>query len=245
MIKTDDGSWTLYSCSDKEAFHSESGAVAESRLVFVQNSGIQKTVTEKERVRVLEIGYGTGLNFLLTVATAVESQGSIDYVAFDNLLLNSNLLHQLQYDHWLPSELAAFYQAWMEWHNRVSIWHASVDTDTEPAKQFTFDYAMASKSAIALSLCIADVTKIDFRSFPKFDAIYLDAFSPQTTPQLWSPQMLQQWSDCLTIGGRLVTYCVKAEIQHRLSNAGLTVCKTPGPIGGKREVLIAEKVAIR
>ncbi len=73
------------------------------------------------------------------------------------------------------------------------------------------------------------------------DAVYFDAFSPQTSPELWTVEVFQAMYGLLKPRGRLVTYCVKRSVQDGLRQVGFDVCKTPGPSGGKREVLVAVK----
>ena len=73
------------------------------------------------------------------------------------------------------------------------------------------------------------------------DLVYLDAFSPDASPELWTEPFLGQLHRILKPGGKLATYCVKSEIQKRLRTSRFRVQCLPGPEGGKRQVLLAEK----
>ena len=74
-----------------------------------------------------------------------------------------------------------------------------------------------------------------------YDVIYYDAFAPEKQPELWSAELLGRVARSLRRGGVLSTYCAKGEVRRRLQQAGLTVQRTPGPPGGKREILQARR----
>lgn len=222
VVVTDDGSRTLYSVDDNETFHSESGALAESRLVFLENSGVPSLIKQSSApVQVLEIGYGTGLNFLLTADAAIKTASGLEYTAIDSRKIESQVIEQLEFNHLIESE--ELYVTWLEWN------HKELDDGNFQFKK------------IDLQLIVGDATDVDWKENHLFDAIYLDAFSPETTPELWTADFFLNLSSALKPGCRLVTYCVKSEIQRRLTVSGFNVHKTAGPRSGKREVLIATK----
>ncbi|MCA9134786.1 MAG: hypothetical protein KDA45_16575, partial [Planctomycetales bacterium] len=74
---------------------------------------------------------------------------------------------------------------------------------------------------------------------PGFNAIYFDPFSPETNPELWTESVFRQAADALAPGGSFTSYCVKSAVRRQLQAAGLKVTRLPGPLGGKREVLLA------
>ena len=63
IITTDDGSSSIYDETLRETYHSTHGAIRESRHVFIE-AGLAGAAV-KDPVRILEIGFGTGLNVLL------------------------------------------------------------------------------------------------------------------------------------------------------------------------------------
>ena len=227
IVFTDDGSRTLFADDDNETFHSESGALSESRLVFLQNSGVQNRLQEKKKTRVLEIGFGAGLNFLLTANCALTHCVELEYTAFESRVLPVELIVELGYDQFLEDEFAR--------GSLLQLYRESISQDLALPRQFScVEFAMNSKRF-----------EVDEKQiFESFDAVYFDAFSPQSNPDLWTEKVFRNLRSLLKINGRLVTYCVKSNVQRLLRTAGFKVTKTAGPIGGKREVLIAENVDV-
>ena len=227
IVMTDDGSRTLYSDDDNETFHSESGALSESKLVFMQNSGVQSRLQEKTKTRVLEIGFGAGLNFFLTASCALNHCVELEYVAFESRVLPVELIVELGYDQIVNDEFARA--------SLLQLYQESIKRDVGLTGQFScVELAMISKPF--------EVEENHF--FECFDAVYFDAFSPQANPDLWTEKVFRHLRSLLKTNGRLVTYCVKSNVQRLIRAAGFKVTKTAGPIGGKREVLIAENVDV-
>ncbi len=230
VIVTDDGSRTLYSELHDETFHSESGAAAEAKLVFVQNSLVLERLQQRQATRVLEIGYGTGLNFLFSAEAAIKNGADLSYTGLDSKRLEPKLLERLGYDRFLDADMADFYRAWLDWQNNFPD-----KPEKGMAPRFEF------RPGLMLELIFTDATSLEISEFEKFHAVFLDSFSPRSSPELWTAEMFQKLLDCLLDEGRLVTYCVKSEIQRRLKRVGFDVQKTRGPKNGKREVLVAIK----
>lgn len=224
IVQTDDGSRTLQHPVHGETYHSESGALAESRTVFLHNSGVAGRLGQSLPTRVLEIGFGTGLNFWLTATRALEHGSPLEFVSVESDLLPLSVLDALGFCE-LPGCRTAY-----------ELFRPALDVAGNSCPH----HYEAQRSGVGLKLLLEDALVGSWRQSGPFDAIYLDAFSPDSNPDLWSGEFLGELADCLDRGhGRLVTYCVKSSIQKLLRAAGLKVNKTPGPAGGKREVLVA------
>lgn len=89
LVKTADGSFTLFIPEVQETYHSTHGAVQESMHVFIEN-GLK--ACDKEMIRVLEVGLGTGLNAMLTLQHATQK---IDYCALEPYPLSKEILNEL------------------------------------------------------------------------------------------------------------------------------------------------------
>lgn len=218
MLTTDDGSRTLRRKQDSVTFHSESGALTESRTVFLENSGIRQLWPFPATI--LEIGFGTGLNFWLTASAAIRENASLRYVAVEPNQLDGQVVNQLQF---------------------------SQMDGCQPAYEL-FNNALPPNDGTAVDLESVELRIFDsLESFlptnESVDAIYHDPFAPEVAPNLWSKEYFQALFEVLKPNRNLVTYCVKSKIQKTLKEAGFTIKKIPGPIGGKREVLIAAKPA--
>jgi tRNA U34 5-methylaminomethyl-2-thiouridine-forming methyltransferase MnmC len=89
LKQTADGSFTLFIPEVEETYHSAHGAVQESMHVFIEN-GLK--VCDKEVIRILEVGLGTGLNALLSLQHASKK---IDYCALEPYPLSKEILNEL------------------------------------------------------------------------------------------------------------------------------------------------------
>ncbi|MEZ6092796.1 MAG: tRNA (5-methylaminomethyl-2-thiouridine)(34)-methyltransferase MnmD [Pirellulaceae bacterium] len=232
VIVTDDGSQTLYDEVVGESFHSESGAESESRTVFLENSGVQENLKLNRPTRVLEIGFGVGLNFLFTANVAL-SLGNVplEYVGIDVRFpfsairhVGSNLIPQFE-----SIRLCEEYNVWFASQTEIGIEFQRVWRFAEPSRLLLWQGDARS--------CCSDLIE----SGERFGFIYHDAFSPATSPELWTEEFFRTEFELMLPGGTLSTYCVKREIQDRLRRVGFQIRKMKGPAGGKREVLTATR----
>ena len=225
ILTTQDGSHTLYSNRYQQPFHSIHGALTESRHVFLKGAEIENLFKSKSRVAILEIGFGAGLNWLLTASLALRHRVHLAYTASDQRIPCGKLLSDLCY-----SDLVEFHslsEAFIKWRNTVP------DKIPDGLYQPTF------KESSTLRLQIGDATTIPIAS-RSYDRIYLDAFDPRVNPELWTLEFMGRLYDALYPGGILATYCAAGHVRRALSSSGFSVIRRPGP-PGKREVLAAWK----
>ena len=222
LITSDDGSLTAFSENYQQTFHSRFGALSEARQVYLENSGVAKRLARGTSTRVLEIGFGLGLNFLTTATYALRHNTPLHYTGIENDLISPDVLNDLRYAE----------------HKEISV--------AVPILQNLLAADAAKRRSVAIQSppVSVEVLKVDAEvvSLPKksFDAIYLDAFSPEANPELWTPTFLCSLFQALCAGGNLATYCVKGSVRRNLASTGFRVQKLPGP-KGKREVLIATR----
>ncbi len=215
---TADGSHTLFVPTLNEHYHSTNGALQESELVFIHNGLHHLAVCLKE-INVLEVGFGTGLNALLTVLEAKKQRRKINYVAIEPEPVDAEVIEKLNYSSLIGStEAIGYFEKLHE-----SSWGY-------PA--FLSDYFILSKIQAKLE----DITLRD----EQFHLIYFDAFGPDVQPELWTEAIFAQLYKCMKPGGILVTYSCKGTVKRALKAAGFSIEKLPGPVG-KREVLRAMK----
>lgn len=228
-MRTDDGSHTLVEVASGDTFHSGCGAAAECRHVYLENSGIGERLRQGRRAAVLEIGFGTGMAFAITAAEAIRSGAKLEYVAIERRPLDAPLLEQVLTPADDPQpEYAEVRRRLLEQMREVS-----------PQSGSTHQFEFAATCRLRLEVCDA----VDWRPRREahFDAIYFDPFSPASNPKLWESPVLGRMRDALKVGGRLVSYCVSSRVRRTLELEGFQVRRLPGPPGGKREVLLAEK----
>lgn len=217
---TADGSATLFDPAVQQGFHSGFGAATEARHVFL--AGARLEATDAEPFRVLEVGFGTGLNFLVTADAARARGVSLTYLAMERRLPPADLLRALDHRSALhhPDLADALIEA------RGDAPEAGAWRPALPGVDLTVVLGDARTAALPRDWA---------------DALYHDAFSPAADPELWSEAFLGALAGALRPGGRLLSYCVQGAVRRRLAAAGLEVRKRPGPPGGKREVLCATR----
>jgi tRNA U34 5-methylaminomethyl-2-thiouridine-forming methyltransferase MnmC len=226
FIQTADGSKTLRSDHYAQTFHSDKGAVSESKHVFLESSEVAPKLRAGESVNILEVGFGTGLNFFLTADVAAKHQTTLTYVALEQTLLPASLIQQLGYEEYLENkDVLESYLTFRQ----------SLPNDVKEGR-YGFE-----KDGVRLELLIGEATTQRFEA-NTFDAVYQDAFSPDANPELWSEDFFKKLYDALKSNGKLTTYSVKGDVRRTLQKVGFTVEKRPGPPGGKREMLVAIKM---
>jgi tRNA U34 5-methylaminomethyl-2-thiouridine-forming methyltransferase MnmC len=216
--RTLDGSDTLFVPDLNEHYHSTFGAVQESKYVFIE-CGLMDVDAWVDPVSVFEVGFGTGLNALLTNLTAKALRRKVHYTSIENYPLKHTILGSLNYPSILTEpdageEFIKIHEAPWELRHQVN-----------PYFQLT-------------------KLKADLRLYdpPKevFDIVYFDAFAPDVQPDLWTFTVFEKMFRLLRPDGILITYSCKGIVKRNLRETGLSVEKLPGP-PGKREILRARK----
>ena len=227
VIPTEDGSRTLYCAGFGQSYRSTHGALTEARHVFLDGAMLPRMLAAKPQMRILEIGFGTGLNFLLSAAASQSADTMLCYTGLDIAVPGLKQLLLLGY-----GDIASLRQV----HAALVRWHRALP-DAIPRGE----YSVLLLPHCRLTLNIGDATT---QALPAshFDVVYLDGFSPKVNPELWTPEFLQALFDATAPGGVLATYSCAGKVRRGLLRAGYTVQRRPGP-PGKREVLAAEKPA--
>ncbi|MCY4158820.1 MAG: tRNA (5-methylaminomethyl-2-thiouridine)(34)-methyltransferase MnmD [Bacteroidetes bacterium] len=225
ILTTNDGSRTLYSNRYQQSFHSVHGALTESKHVFVDGAKIEDLFRSKPTATILEIGFGTGLNWLLTSSLALERQIQLTYNALDQQIPTANLLSRLNYGSLV--EATSLNALLIKWRNAF---HNKIPDGV---------YQLKHEHDSVLQLFIGEATEVNLPTLA-YDRIYLDAFDPTMNPGLWKIEFIQQLYDSLLDGGCLTTYSAAGHVRRALEGSGFSVIRRPGP-PGKREVLAAWK----
>ncbi len=215
IVITGDGSHTLSSRFRGEHYHSTHGAVGESIHVFIRH-GLD-ILGPRMRIRVLEVGFGTGLNALLTQMRARRLMQSIDFVSVDSEPLPRSIIDQLNYGRSVEGATG-------DMLNRLhdAPWGEAVQLELF----FRLQKVHARIEEVSLDA--------------SFDVVYYDAFGPAYQPELWTRDAFVRMYDVLLPGGKLVTYCAKGQVKRDLRAVGFSVESLPGP-PGKREMTRACK----
>ena len=232
---TKDGSRTLNSERYGETYHSTNGALTEARHVFLDATDVTGSLQAGRPTTILEIGFGLGLNTLLSADLAAQHNAQLEYHSFENQLVSADTLDSMDYGQLLQNpELA----------DKLREFVGTLQGEKLQGEKPNSDPALATNTHltpdIKLTLHLQDASTINFKArFPQgFDAIFLDAFSPDTNAECWSPRFISELAQVLAKGGKLSTYSAKGAVRRAMLHAGLKVTKQPGP-PGKREMLVA------
>jgi tRNA U34 5-methylaminomethyl-2-thiouridine-forming methyltransferase MnmC len=209
---TEDGSSTLYVPELGEHYHSHFGAMQESRHIFIESALKQ---VEKDEINVLEFGFGTGLNALLSCNYSVEYNKVINYAGIEKYTLNRAEYLSLNFDDKLNNKcLQLLHQ--LEW---------------------------GREELVNKSFCLIKIES-DFRTIclkqNVYDVVFFDAFAPDVQPHLWSKEIFEKIFSAMKRGGVLTTYTVKGAVRRTMKEVGFKVEKISGP-PGKREITRAWK----
>ncbi len=219
FVVTADGSKTLYHPGIGEHYHSQHGAVQESKHVFV-GMGLSRflDVHKPEAISVLEIGLGTGLNFLLSADFCMQKGVQLDYVGVEAYPLPTEVVSETGYDRYVSASL------WASFIGRYP------DSWRTPQVLSTGCLLTAMHREI-----------MHFKTDKQFDVLYFDAFASTRQPDMWTEETLQHVASFLKPGGIFVTYAITGHLKRTLKALGLAVEKAPGA-PGKREMLRATKM---
>lgn len=247
---TADGSATLYVPELDEHYHSVKGALTESCHIFIDRGLKASTASEP---RILEIGFGTGLNALLTLIEAEQSGKKVHYTGIELYPLPWETIEQLHYTNderlTVNGELVA---EWLKalhtatWEEDVVITPhftlRKVQADFANDKRLTVnDKQAALSSGFTVHHSPLTVNRSLF-IVHRYSLIYFDAFAPEKQPEMWSQELFNRLYVIMEPDGILTTYCAKGVVRRMLQSAGFTVERLPGPPGGKREILRARKI---
>ncbi|MFN3951367.1 MAG: tRNA (5-methylaminomethyl-2-thiouridine)(34)-methyltransferase MnmD [Thermaurantimonas sp.] len=219
VAETKDGSHTLINIALNQSYHSMYGALQESVHVFIKQ-GFHYFLSRfaPSRLRIFEMGYGTGLNAMLTYLSAKSSGIEVMYTTAEAFPVGIDTARGLNYSTipGLSPEIVEKFHLF----------------DSDGVAQPDEDFKIRMYKLLFEQISIAPET---------IDVVYYDAFSPGAQPELWTSEALKKCFDMLNKPGVWVTYSSKGDVRRALASVGFMVEKIPGP-AGKREMLRALKL---
>jgi len=217
FVTTEDGSLTLLIPELKEHYHSVHGAIAESQHIFI-NAGLHYAIQNKKSINILEIGFGTGLNALLTFVDSEKNNFQCNYTSVEAHPLPENIFNRLNYAEMLgiPNDIfLSMHEG--KWNETIKI---------------SYHFNLLKLHTSALDMILPQ----DY-----FDIVFFDAFAPDIQPEMWTSQVFSNINSAMKKNAILTTYSTKGDVKRTLKSAGFTIEKLPGP-KGKREILRACKI---
>jgi len=215
LISTYDGSHTLYVPELDEHYHSVYGAVQESEFIFIKN-GFDSCDTDP--LNILEVGFGTGLNALLTAVKSMAGSKEVNFTSLEKYPLDNGIINALNYNIFAGEKGREIFDLIHSspWNTRVNICR------NFNLKKIETDFTKEQPSGI-------------------YNLIYFDAFGPDKQPEMWTREIFTGIASVTEKNGILVTYSAKGEVKRNLKACGFEVTLLPGP-PGKRQMIRAVKI---
>jgi len=218
IITTLEGTKTLYLPDWDESYHSHHGILQESLHVFITNG---LNLIDLPEISILEMGFGTGLNALLTLQKSIMNKLKINYFALEKYPVTWEEVEKLDYGSILDwSEAEKYFQLLhnSEWGKKLEI------NEFFHLTKFESDF-------------------FDLKNLPiqSIDLVYFDAFGAKVQPELWQTEIFKQIYSKMNLNSLLTTYSSKGSARRAMQEAGFQVEKKQGA-KGKREMVNAWKI---
>lgn len=214
IVDTLDGSHTLLVPELGDHYHSVNGAIQESDFIFI-NCGLR--FSKADPVRIFEVGFGTGLNALLSCIYASENERDIFYTSIEKYPVNEDIINSLNYKELVRNDGGRFFER---------IHSCRWNVPEKIIRNFT------------LHKIKGDLITDEIPG--EYDLIYFDAFGPDKQPEIWTDDVFKKISGISSTNSVLVTYSAKGKVRRSLKKNGFEVNLLPGP-PGKRHIIRAVK----
>ncbi|QHI96580.1 tRNA (5-methylaminomethyl-2-thiouridine)(34)-methyltransferase MnmD [Xylophilus rhododendri] len=217
---------TPYSPRFQDRYRSELGGLDQARDVFLAGCGLPAAWQGTARWCILETGFGLGLNFLTAWQAWREDPrrpAMLHYVATEAYPADASDVRRNAQAHPhlqpLADELADGWWGLEPGTHRIAL----------------------DGGRVQLTLLIGDSTQA-LRGLGRFaDSVFLDGFSPDRNPEMWSGDAMRAVARCCRRDARLATWTVARLVRDGLASAGFQVAKVEG-VAPKRHNLQARLV---
>ena len=198
-VLTKDGSITLRSHIFQENFHSLEGALKETEIKFINPSDLKRF--NDKSLNVLDICFGLGYNSASLFNNLIRQKSFINWYALE--------IDKKPLDYFIGNK--SFQKLW---HPKVFKIFKALSKNSKYKDQFFECDILWGDAREKIKNIPANI---------KFDLIYLDGFSPQKCPQVWSVEFLAKVTQKLKPKGYLITYSCSAAIRKTLKDFGLNI----------------------
>ncbi|WP_010461279.1 FAD-dependent 5-carboxymethylaminomethyl-2-thiouridine(34) oxidoreductase MnmC [Acidovorax radicis] len=214
---------TPYSPRFGDRYHSENGGLDQARRVFLNGCGLPEAWAGQPQWRILETGFGFGLNFLVTWAAWRADPARPTLLHFVSTeawpVSAADLLRATSVHPELAQLAEALHQQW--WGLLPGVHRLRFDD-----------------GRVLLTLYVGDTQAMLRQQNLTVDSIYLDGFSPQRNPENWDLHTLKAVARCCRRGTQLATWTIARAVRDALAQCGFEVTRVPG-VPPKRDNLHA------
>jgi len=197
-----------------DPYFSLDNGMEETKHVFLGGNDLPDRFADG--FHVAELGFGTGLNFLVALQAfrACGCGGKLRFTSFEAYPMAMSDLHaSLRAFDGLPDDLA------------------QVTTFPDHLEGADFE----------LRVVIGDAREMLPNWGGQADAWFLDGFSPAKNPELWSPELMAHVAAHTVQGGTAATYTAAGFVRRGLADAGFEVSRVQG-YGRKRHMTRAARL---
>ena len=198
-VQTQDGSYTFYHPEYKQYFHSVAGAFTESWKKYLYPCNIPARIANGENLRILEVGFGLGCN-VTALAECIrkeeKKEGSINVTSLE---IDPKVLDAALY---LPE-------------------HPGKEILVSLQKEYIY-----KEKGFVSRIIFSDARKFFRENTALFDVIFLDGFSPDHNPELWTMDIIEKMKKSLSPFGMIATYCRAYPFIHALLKNDFRVFET-------------------
>lgn len=213
-----------------DVYFSNDNGLSETRYVFLQQNRLPERFShhDSDSFVIGETGFGTGLNFLATMAVFLEQAP---------LSGNGSRLHFISVEKYplTQADLRKALAAWPE------LSHLSQDLiDQWPLPVSGCHRLLFADGRIRLDLWFGDIKEmlpqVPHPATGLVDAWYLDGFSPAKNPEMWTQDLFDDLARLARPDATLSTFTCAGFVRRGLIAAGFAMKKVKGH-GSKREML--------
>ncbi|MEJ8821396.1 FAD-dependent 5-carboxymethylaminomethyl-2-thiouridine(34) oxidoreductase MnmC [Variovorax humicola] len=204
-----------------DIYHTETGALAQSRHVFLAGCGLPAAWAHQPQWLILETGFGFGFNFLTTLQAWLADPARprmLHFVSIEAHPVGTEDLLRAASAYPELADLARMLAA--QWVELLPGFH-----------RMSFE-----GGHVLLTLCIGDVQAMLRAQRFEADSVFLDGFSPDRNPAMWSPETLKAVSRFARRGTGIATWTIARAVRDALTQCGFQVKKAPG-LPPKRDCL--------
>lgn len=214
----------IYSKFYNDIYFDKLNGIKESEHVYLNTNKLAEKFKKKQKFVIAELGFGVGLNFLLTWQLWKENKktnASLTYISFENAPLSKKEISRVykkiknldQYSNILLKNIPERYQSTHRIH-----------------------FKSDNVNLILIYEDINSLLNFNFRA----DTWFLDGFSPKKNKLAWTDKLFRQIYNFTNLDGSLSTFSVAGHIRRGLLKAGFKVSKVSGH-GNKKEISYAIK----
>jgi len=210
-----------YSKTYGDIYFSQDNGLAESEFVFIEQNKLTEVFAQRKSFVICELGFGTGLNFLLNWLRWLETadpDARLFYIGFEKHPLTAEELAQAMLAcpelNSLSSELIEKYPPLTKGFHNIQLENGRVN----------------------LTLVFGDAKEFLPELIAQVDHFNLDGFAPAKNPELWSKEIFSAMANISRQGTTFSTFTAAGFVKRGLEEVGFDVTKCPG-FGKKRESL--------